>query len=300
MSGIATGTALAIGLGTAGSIGSAVIGSNAAGKAGQTQAQAAEYAAQLQKQSADASLGFQKQVYDQTQANQAPFLQAGQSAVNTLSGLTSTPGQGLLQNYPGQFTAPTAEQAQQTPGYQFTLGQGLQALDRGAAARGNLLTGGTMQAEQQYGQGLASQTYQQTFNNALTQYQNAYNQFNQGQANTYNRLAGLAGTGQVSANQLASSGQQAANTTAGINSTLAAQQGQDFQNAAAATASGYVGSANAYGGALSNSANSLGNYALLNSLVNSQGSGQLSNSNLYGSQSSMTDLLGGVSGTEVP
>src|SRR6185436_14320623 len=38
-----------------------------------------------------------------------------------------------------------------TPGYQFTLGQGLKAIDRGAAARGLTTSGNTLQAEQKYG-----------------------------------------------------------------------------------------------------------------------------------------------------
>jgi hypothetical protein len=46
-----------------------------------------------------------------------------------------------------------------TPGYQFSLQQGLQAVQRSAAARGTLLTGGTLQRLQQVGSGLASQNY---------------------------------------------------------------------------------------------------------------------------------------------
>ena len=182
-------------------------------------------------------------------------------------------GGALTQQWNQQFHAPTAAEAAQTPGYQFALGQGLQALDRGAAARGNLLTGGTMEAEQQYGQGLASQTYQQTFNNALTQYQQAYNQFQQGQANTYNRLAGLAGTGQVSAGQLGQEGGQAANSVANTILTGNQQIGQQMNNAAAANASGYVGSANAWNSAISGIGNSLSNYAIMQQLLNSKGGG---------------------------
>jgi hypothetical protein len=47
-----------------------------------------------------------------------------------------------------------------TPGYKFTLGQGLQAIDRGAASRGLTTSGNTIAAEQKYGAGLADQTYQ--------------------------------------------------------------------------------------------------------------------------------------------
>lgn len=258
-------------IGAVGGIGAAAIGSSAAGNAADTQSQAAVQAAQIQAQSAQNALDFNKQQWATNQNNMQPWLQAGTGAVNQLSALMA-PGGSLTQQWGQQFQAPSAQQAEATPGYQFTLGQGLQALDRGAAARGNLLTGGTMQAEQQYGQGLASQTYQQTFNNTLTQYQQAYNQFQQGQANTYNRLAGLAGTGQTAAQTLGQQGQSAANTNANINLTSGQQQGNALQNAAAATASGYVGAGNAWSGALGNTASSLSNAFLLNNLMNSGGS----------------------------
>ena len=247
-------------IGAVGGIGAAAIGSSAAGNAADTQSQAAVQAAQIQAQSAQNALDFNKQQWATNQNNMQPWLQAGTGAVNQLSALMA-PGGSLTQQWGQQFQAPSAQQAEATPGYQFTLGQGLQALDRGAAARGNLLTGGTMQAEQQYGQGLASQTYQQ-----------AYNQFQQGQANTYNRLAGLAGTGQTAAQTLGQQGQSAANTNANINLTSGQQQGNALQNAAAATASGYVGAGNAWSGALGNTASSLSNAFLLNNLMNSGGS----------------------------
>lgn len=54
---------------------------------------------------------------------------------------------------------------QANPGYQFALDQGLQAIDRGAASRGMLTSGNTLNAEQQYGTGLANQAYQQYVQN---------------------------------------------------------------------------------------------------------------------------------------
>ena len=46
-----------------------------------------------------------------------------------------------------------------TPGYQFRLGEGLKALERSAAARGTLLTGGTLKGLQRYAQDVASTEY---------------------------------------------------------------------------------------------------------------------------------------------
>jgi hypothetical protein len=48
---------------------------------------------------------------------------------------------------------------QANPGYQFQFGQGLQAIDRGAASRGMVTSGNTLNAEQQFGTGLADQSY---------------------------------------------------------------------------------------------------------------------------------------------
>ncbi|MDQ2079480.1 hypothetical protein RA307_04735 [Xanthobacteraceae bacterium Astr-EGSB] len=50
------------------------------------------------------------------------------------------------------------------PGYTSMLDSGLSAVDRGAAARGTLSSGGTIAAEQKYGSDLANQTWQQYLN----------------------------------------------------------------------------------------------------------------------------------------
>ncbi len=101
-----------------------------------------------------------------------------------------------------------------------------------------------MQRQQEFGQGLASQTYGDAYARKLNEYQMAYNQFQQGQANQYNRLAGLSGTGQVAASQLGAAGQSAAGNVANINLQSGNAQASGINNAAAATASGYVNAAN--------------------------------------------------------
>lgn len=247
-----------------GGLASAGIGAGASLSAAGTQANAAENAQQLQAQEAQNALNFQEQEFATQQANEAPWLQQGQQAVSQLGQLA---GPGGLQPWNQQFQAPTAEQAAQTPGYQFQLQQGEQALQNSAAAKGDLLSGNTGAALEQYGQGLASTNYQQVYNNALTQYQQSYNQFQQNQANQFNRLASVAGLGQTAAGQLGQTGQAAAQNVGNISLTSGAQQGQDIQNAAAAQASGYVGTANAIGGGIGN----IGQYALLSQLLGQQG-----------------------------
>lgn len=68
---------------------------------------------------------------------------------------------------PGEFT--------KSPGYDFRLQQGVNALDRSAAARGKLLSGSQAKAITQYGQDYGSSEYQNWLNQwyqSLTPYQN--------------------------------------------------------------------------------------------------------------------------------
>ena len=260
MSTVAIASIAAAGIGAAGSI-----------AAGSEQESASESAAQLQAQEAQNALNFQEQEFNTEQQNMAPWLKAGGNAITTLANdLNATPGTttseniggvnynlqtgngGLLEPWNNEFVAPTAAEAAQTPGYEFTLGQGEQALQNSAAASGGLLSGGTAKGIADYAEGLADTTYQQTYQNALQQYETAYNQFQNNQTNTYNRLSGVSGAGQTAATNLNQEGQAAANNVSSTYLTTGAQQGQDIQNAAAATASGYAGASNAASGAITN------------------------------------------------
>lgn len=236
---IGIGTALAIG-GIAAGVGGAVASTSAAG----TQAAAANNATITQAQEAQNALDFQQQEWQTQQTNEAPFLQAGQQSIGNIQSELAQGNNGPFAPWTGQFTAPTAEEAAQTPGYQFQLQQGEQSLQNSAAANGGLLTGGTLKGIDQYSQGLASTNYQNTYQNALTQYQSAYNTFQNNQANLFNRQASVAGIGQTTAGQLGSQGQAAASNAGNISVNLGQQIGNNLQNAGAATASGYVGAAN--------------------------------------------------------
>lgn len=245
--------------------GGAIIGAVGSGIAGSMQAGAARNAAQLQAQSQKDALDFQKQEFNTQQGNMAPWVQQGQGAINTLGGLQNQAlnGQGPLAPWTGQFQAPTMEQAQNEPGYKFALEQGKGALTNSAAASGNLLTGNTGEALQQYGQNLGEENYQNVYNRAMQQYQQGYNQFETNQSNLFNRYASLAGVGQTATAQLGNEGQAAAGNVANISLTGGQQIGQQLNNAAAAQASGYVGGANAIGSGLNN----LSQYAMLQQLT---------------------------------
>jgi len=251
----ATTAAIIGGISAAGSLGGAAIAAHGAGK----QADAAMEAAQLQHQDAQDALNFQKQQYADQQKNIAPWLQAGQGAITSLSDMVRNGG---FPDWTGKFTAPTDVTEQNDPGYQFRLAEGQKALERSAAARGNLLTGGTAKAEQRYGQDFASNEYQNVYNRAFQQYQQGYNEFQQNQSNKFNRYAALAGVGQTAAQTLGQEGQAAAGNISSILLNSGQQIGNDLQNAAAARASGY----NAFGNALGSTTNNLSQLYLLKQL----------------------------------
>lgn len=240
-------TALAVGLGV-GSIGSSVIGSKAAGHAADTQAQAAERAAELQHQDTQAALQFQKDQSALQQKNAQPWIQAGQGAV---SSLWSQLQGGQFPDWTGQFQAPTGLTEQNDPGFQSRLKLGQQAIERSAASRGGLLSGGTARALTQYAQDYASNEYGNVYSRALGEYQQKYGEFQQGQANRFNRYASIAGLGQTATAQSGQLGQSAAQNAGNILMTSGQQIGNSMQNAAAARASGYVGQANAITGGIS-------------------------------------------------
>lgn len=237
---MASTTALILGgLSAAGAFGSAEVGSDAAKSAAQTQSDSAEQALQ-----------FQEGVYGDQKTNQAPFLAAGQQSVGQLMndissgkyGTGSTPA----------FTAPTAAEAEATPGYQFTQQQGDKGILEGASGLGGSVSGGTLKAVDQYNSGLASSTYQQTYNNSLSTYQQ--NLANQNQE--FSQLYNTAALGEGSANAINNSGTAAA-TNIG---NLMTQQGNS-------QAAGTVGSANAISGGIGSATNGVLNSYLLSKLV---------------------------------
>jgi type II secretory pathway pseudopilin PulG len=128
------------------------------------------------------------------------------------------------------------------PGYQFRLKEGMKGLESSAAARGNLLSGGTLKGIQRYGQDMASQ-----------EYQNAFNRYQAERAGTLNPLQSLAGVGQSSANTLGTMGMNYAN-----------QAGEAYQGAANARASGYIGQSNAFSNAIGNISNQYYQNQLMN------------------------------------
>lgn len=195
-------------------IGGAVIGAGANLIGGSMQANAANNAANLNMQQAQ-----------QTRKDLLPYNQAGQTATNAL--LTALP----------TLTAPvTMDEAtlRQTPGYQFALNQGLKSTQNGAAARGLGSSGAALKGAATYATGLADSTYQNQFQNAVTN-----------KLNAYNMLSGVADRGENAGAQSGS-----------IGATLTGNAGNALTNAGTAQAAGLVGAGNA----LTNGLNTYGGY----------------------------------------
>lgn len=204
-------------------LGGAYLSSNAASSAADTAAGASTQASQ-------ASIAEQRRQFDINQANQQPWLTAGTGAVNQLAaGLA--PGGQFTQNF-----TPADFMAGQDPGYGFRMSEGLKALDRSAASRGGLLSGATLKGAQQYGQGLASQ-----------EYQNAFNRYQTNRANILNPLQSLAGVGQSTATALGTAGSNMAGNIGNTLMSNAANTGNAAMSAAGARISAYGGAANVLG-----------------------------------------------------
>ena len=116
-------------------VGSALIGSKASGKAADVQAKAAEQ-----------GTAAQERMFAEQNRLQEPFRQGGMAAQNRLLTYFGLPG-GVEGADFGRYTKDfSAADFQADPGYAFRLAEGQKALDRQAAARGGLISGGALKA----------------------------------------------------------------------------------------------------------------------------------------------------------
>ena len=188
----------------AGAIGGALITSDASKSAANTQANAANQASQVEQNQ-----------FNQTQANLAPYMQQGQVSLADINKLMADPSM-----------------VSKLPGYQFQMQQGTDAVMHGASANG--LTGNTLKALSDYGQGTASSYYN----------------------NYWNQLMQMANLGQTSAAGVGNIGASTANSI-----------GQNTIGAGNAIAASQVGSASAINSGVSNG---IQNWLLANQMQNNQ------------------------------
>lgn len=172
------GNLIAPGIGGAigGALGGAIEGNDAAAAAGR----AAEQTGAATKE----AIALQREMWLAQQAQQKPWLTAGETALNKLIPAAT------------EYTPFGMPQFQQDPGYAFRMAEGTKALERSAAARGGLLSGATLKGIQRYGQEMGSQ-----------EYQNAFNRYQAERQARLGPLQSLAGVGQTTAQQMGAAGQ---------------------------------------------------------------------------------------------
>lgn len=172
-------------MGLIGDIAGAVIGSKASKKA-----------ARVQERLGREAIAEERRQYDLTRSDLAPWREAGGAAIT----------QGLAMLQPG-YDHTTS------PGYQFRFNEGQRAVESGGAARGMLMSGGTLKDLARFGQGVAADDFNDQFNRQMA---------------------------------IAGGGQQAATSLGQLGGQMAGRVGDTLTGIGNARASGYMGSANAW------------------------------------------------------
>ena len=190
---------------------------------GAAAARGVSQAAETGAAAADRTAALQKEMFDLQMKGQEPFRQAGLTGQNRLMELLGLGGNAGAAGYGKYGRDFGMSDFQADPGYAFRLSEGQKALDRQAAARGGLISGGALKAAQRYGQEMGSQ-----------EFTNAFNRYQIEREARLRPLQSLTGMSQTTAQQLGSAGQN-----------MASNVGDAMGSAAAARASGYVGQANA-------------------------------------------------------
>jgi hypothetical protein len=197
-------------------VGLAVVGGVGSVVGGVLEANAAEDAAETQSQAAANALALQREMFEYQKGLLEPYRTAGTKALERLSGAMGLGGPGSQQ-----------QMLEMDPGYGFRLGEGLKALERMQAFRGNFLSGGALKAGQRFAQDTASQEYDRAFG----------------------RLSDIAGIGRSTSTQMG-------NAASGFGTSAGNIMGQE----ANALAAGRMGRASAYTGAIGGALNSFQNY----------------------------------------
>lgn len=203
-------------------VGAAVVG-------GIAQNRAAKKAASAQTRASRESIAAQQSAEDRALDLQRPFFNAGYAANAALLDLTGVDRSKLRgeaePGSPEDLSSYAKYDFKTDPGYDFRMGEGIKALDRSAAARGVLNSGGQGRKLVRYGQDYASNEYQ----------------------NVYNRIAQIAGFGRGASSE-----------SAGVIVNTGQNIGGALVNAGEARASGFAASGNALANALGQGAKAFG------------------------------------------
>jgi hypothetical protein len=200
------------------------------GKAAEAQTQGIQQSMMAQMLAAQQGAQALQQSQKQAEVAYQPYQQFGTEATNRLAVLMGLrPGEesgALMQQ-------PTIAQLQMDPGYAFREQQGMQAVNRSAAAAAGLQSGSALKAAQRFGQDMASQ-----------EYGNAYNRFMQNRQNQIGLLQGGVGTGFGAAQGIGNAAMNTGTNLANVYGNLGQGLGQGYADAGAARASSYMAPTN--------------------------------------------------------
>jgi hypothetical protein len=204
---------------------------------------ASNAASKRQVAAADKAMGAISTSYDKAQGYQQPYATAGLQGLGQLQNNNynvATPGIYQPGEQQPQYQADQFNY-QQSPGYNFALQQGQNAVTTSAAGRGAALSGATLKALSKFGTGLAQQDYGNEFNRYMQgrqqnaaeyntqlgqyntnrtfgagQQQQDYLNRNQQSTQGYGRAFDLAGIGQSAANNLGTMATNYGDSLAGL------------------------------------------------------------------------------------
>lgn len=222
----------------------------------------ASKAADAQTQAAQAAIANQQQMYGQNKTQLQPFINAGAGQIGNQQALLDPNNAGGPLAALMKLTNPGADMSAelaQTPGYQFSLSQGLRASNNQLAARGLGGSGGAVaKGAANFAEGLAGNTWQSVVQALQNQFQTQ------------------AGAGQ----NLINSGMQAGSSLAGVGTSTANSITGSLTGAGNAQAA----AANAIGTGVNSAAGSVPSAILLQQLLAKSGSGGGSSGGIYGNE----------------
>lgn len=181
----------------------AIIGGGAAIAAANSSKKATQAATKAQADTATTNNTLQRDIYNENKTVLAPFVAQGSSY--------NTPINALLGSNP--FATSTGNTFQQSPGYQFALDEAFRGVNAGAGASGLLNSGSRLKSLQDRAVGLASQEYNNWWNQDQAQLAN----MNQATGQYLNALTGQQGMGLSAAGAQAGVGLNYANNVSNNN-----------------------------------------------------------------------------------
>jgi hypothetical protein len=216
--------------------------------AARTQAAGAQNASLLSGLFQQQGINAAQQMFGQAKETLAPYTSAGGDALKMLMGYVQ--GTGAQQAGVGggganllSTFAPTMEQLESTPGYQWARKQALGAMTNAGAAKGLGASGNLVQGIGEAATGLASQTFNDQLKNYMAQNLQAYNM-----------LMGPSELGGRAAGQLAQSATGLGGQMIGAYTNLGNTMGAGTMGSANALAGGQQALSSAVGTGISNAA----------------------------------------------